>query len=87
LAEGPANIAIPAIAHSGGIEAFRRNRGIPAESRHSGGIEAFRRNRGIPAESRHSGIDTGMFRGMHRNRMQPESSFQNGILFIIELTF
>ena len=60
---------------------------IPAES------SAFRRNGNwqralpilpfrlfpIPVESLHSGIDTGMFPGIHRNRMQPEYIFRNCI--------
>jgi len=33
----------------------------------------------VPAEFRHSGIDTGMFPGIHWNRMQPECVYQNSI--------
>ena len=31
----------------------------------------------VLADSRHSGIDTGMFPGMHWNRMQPEWFYWN----------
>jgi hypothetical protein len=36
----------------------------------------------IPAESLHSGIDTGMFPGIHWNRLQPECVYQNSIYLI-----
>jgi hypothetical protein len=56
------------------IKAFRRNQGIPEESRHSGGIKAFRRNQGIPEESRHSGG----IKAFRRNQGIPEESRHSG---------
>lgn len=60
---------------------------IPADSSGFWRLAEGPPNIAIPAELRHSGIDTGMFCGMQLNGIQLESSFQNGILFIIELTF